>query len=113
MIHAELIQKRGMQIVNRHAILHRLESELIGHTVSHPAFNAAARRPNSTSVRFMTAPVAALRHRRPPELAAPDYDGLVQQTAALQIANQCGGSLIHVGTTLLQTFVDAFMVVPY
>src|SRR5262245_19546198 len=38
---------------------------------------------------------APLRHRCPPELAAPDDERVVEHAALLQIVNQSGGRPVH------------------
>ena len=60
----------------------------------------------------MVAAVAAFGDGRAAELAAPDDGGFVEQAAALEVADQGGGGLVHVGAAAAEVLVDAAVIVP-
>src|SRR5438046_4818862 len=51
-------------------------------------------------------------HGRPAELTAPDYEGTVQKTALLEIANQGCGRLVDLAAGSLQRLADIVVVIP-
>ena len=79
-IHAELIEQRRVQVVNRDAVLHGLEAELVGGAVGEAALEAAACHEHREAVRIVIAAVAAFGDRRAAEFAAPDHQRFVQQS---------------------------------
>src|SRR6185503_14273534 len=101
-IEAELVQQGGVQVVDGDAVLYGLESELVGGSVSDTGLDAAAGQPHGVAVGIVVAAVAVLRARGASEFPAPDDQGLVQQAAALQIADQGGRGLVHVRTARAQ-----------
>ena len=55
---------------------------------------------------MVAAVAAALDHRRPPELAAPDDQRVVEHPAELQIADQGGDGLVHAAALVDQPLAD-------
>src|SRR5579862_5379822 len=102
-----------MQVVDGDAVLDGFESEFVSRAIRQAAFESAARGPHGEAVGIVIASRAALRYGRTAEFAAPDNDRFVQQAAALQIANQRGGGLIHVRATVLEIALDVFVIVPH
>ena len=75
-------------------ILHGLKSKLIGSAMHMTAFDAATRHPRSEPIVVVIAPIdlACIRAClwqlhcwRPPELAAAQYECIIQHTALFQI----------------------------
>ena len=61
---------------------------------------------------MVAAVVAALHHRRAPELAAPDDERVVEQAAFLEIGHQRGAGLIGVEGVLLDAGRQVAVLVP-
>ena len=86
-----------MQIVDVNAVSCNVEAEVIAFTDSDAGFGAAAGQPHCECVRVMVAAVvSALDHGSPPELAAPNHQGVFKHTSLLQVLNECGGRPISV-----------------
>src|SRR5262249_31075849 len=51
-------------------------------------------------------------HREPPELAAPDYQSLVEQAALFQVLQQARDRLVRLAGELLVVALDVDMAVP-
>ena len=101
-----------MQVVDRDAIFDGFEAEFVRGAVADAALEAAAGHEHGEAVGVMVAAVAAFGDRRAAELAAPDDGGFVQQSAALEVADEGGRGLIHVGTAAAKILVDPVVVVP-
>ena len=61
----------------------RFKSEFVGFAVRHAAANAAAGHPHRKAVMIVVAAVAVFRSRRAAELASPNNQRVLQQTALL------------------------------
>ena len=95
-IHAQQVQQGGVEVVDVHAVLRRLEAEVVGLAVAHAAARAAAGQEHAETVRVVVATVAVLAHRRAPELAAPHDQRVFEQAALLQVAEQGGDGAVNV-----------------
>src|SRR5581483_4710333 len=84
-IQAETMQDGGVQIVDMDPILDGVQANVVGFAVSNTPLDAAAGHPDREAVGIMIAARATLAHRRPAELAAPDDQRCLQQTASLQV----------------------------
>src|SRR5262249_48850021 len=79
-----------LQVVDARLALGDEIAQLVGGAVDDAALDAAAGQPDGEAVRVMIAAeelraAALLVHRRPPELAAPDHERLVEQTTPLEV----------------------------
>jgi len=54
----------------------------------------------------------ALNHRRPPELAAPDDERVVEQAPLLQVAHKRGTGFVRIATVGLQIVHEVPVLVP-
>src|SRR5579884_1918885 len=92
-IDAEAMQNSGLQIVNVNGILDNVIAVVVGLAVRNPRFNPAAGQPHCKATRMMVAAIVIgcqtpLAIYSPSELAAPDYEGIVQHAALFQIGDQ-------------------------
>src|SRR5215831_12400911 len=83
MIQAEEVQHRSVQVVDRHHLLFRFEAEFIARPDDLAAFDTCARHPYRHGARIVVAANASLGDRHPAELAVPDDQGGIEQTAGL------------------------------
>src|SRR5690349_16614779 len=82
-------------------ILHNIEAELISLSNACAGFDSAACHPHGECVGVVISSVgAALDHWCAAEFAAPDDNGVFQQSALLQVHQQRGGSAIGVAAVL-------------
>ena len=95
-VEAKQVQQRRMQVVDVHAVLDRLEAEVVRLTVAHAALRAAAGEEHTEAMRVVVAAVAILAHRRATKLAAPHDQRVIQQAALLQVAQQRRDGLVNV-----------------
>jgi hypothetical protein len=96
-IEPKQMQNRRVQVVHVHAVLDRVPAELIGRAVGHPAFNPAAGQPHRETERMMLPSVGAFRSRRPAELATPDHERFIEQSARFEILEQRSDRFVRRG----------------
>src|SRR5689334_10469692 len=90
-IDPEQMQDRRLEIVHVHRILHDIEREVVGLAVAESGLHPAARHPEGEGVGMMIAAPAlgvvdvALEKRGAAEFTAPDDEGVVEQTAPLEV----------------------------
>src|SRR4030095_1117303 len=91
-IEAEQMQDRGMKVVDVNPVLDGPEAEVVGRAVGQAPFHAAAGPPHRDAGRGVVAASTPLRRvggGSAAELATPDDERLVEQAAALEVAQQC------------------------
>src|SRR5205814_230381 len=99
---AQLVQDRGLQIVNVDAVLRHRVAVIVRLPVDRASLETAACNPHTVAGAQMVATMSAgivniaLNEDGPPELSSPEHDGLVEQTALLQVHHQSGGRLVRV-----------------
>src|SRR5947209_3927739 len=94
-------------------VLDGLEAEFITGTEGDPRLDPAAGHPEREGIGVMVAAVgAALDHRRPAELAAPDDEGVVEEPALFEILHQSRGRLVGVRAVLLEVGDEVAVLVP-
>src|SRR5262245_31357971 len=86
-VYAQEIEHRRVQIVDRDHVFNRVISELVRGSMTRSGANPSSGEPHREALDVMVAAVA-LSHRSPPELAAPEDEGLVEHAALLQILHQ-------------------------
>ena len=87
-VQAHEVQDSGIEIVNGGATGHRFKPELITLAVAVSLLDAGPREEAGESIRIVIASSAiALKKRHTTELGAPNDQGVVEQSAALQIMN--------------------------
>src|SRR5262249_56295754 len=73
---------------------------------------AAARQPDAETELVMVAAVGALCKGRPPELAGPDHECLLEQPACFQVPQQCCDRLIDGTGVVLVAATQSAMLIP-
>ena len=94
-VEAEQVQQRRVVVEVMNHIFDRLVPQFVRRTVNVAAFEAAAGDPHAEAVCIVIAPDSrwarvVLDDRQPTHFAAPVNDGRIEQTALLQILDQCG-----------------------
>ena len=94
-INAETMQNRRVEIVNIYRILCDVVAELICLTVSNTALETTARHPDAEAPRMVIATIIALGERslrvnRAAELAAPDYQRVVEHASLPKVLDERG-----------------------
>ena len=87
MIQPQLMQQRGVNVMNMNRMLHGTKPKLIGLAMNHAASKSASGEPHRERIDVM---IPARRfpdfpHRRPPKLAAPKDNGIIEQSPLFQI----------------------------
>jgi hypothetical protein len=85
---------------------------VVGGAVAMARLDAAAGEPHRDPVRVVIAAVAALGGRGPAELAAPPHQRVVEQAAALEVAEQAGDGPIDLAGVLLVVAAEVGVPVP-
>src|SRR5207253_3423784 len=83
MVQPEQVQDGGMQVMDMDLVMDRVPTELVGSAVCEAAPDSAASKPHGEAEGVMVAAVPFLGHRCPPELPAPDHQGILQEPARL------------------------------
>ncbi len=86
-----------MEVVYVNLVFDGVPAEVIGRPVGETALDTCAGEPHGETKRMMLAAVGALRRRRAAKLAAPHNNGVLQQTAQLQVREQAGDGQIGGG----------------
>src|SRR4051812_13062684 len=99
-IKPEKPQQRGVVIIVRNDIFHRVMAPLIGFAVREPSFDAAAGQPHAKPVGIVVAadlfaPGVVLHNGETAHFAAPMDDRGVEQPKRFQVLYQRRGRLIH------------------
>src|SRR6185503_19728523 len=116
-IDPKAVHHRSIEVMDVHRILGHVIAIVVGGPVTESAFHAAARHPNRIATAMMIATVIvlldfALRVNRAAKFTAPNYQGIVQHAAALQILHQRGAWLIRILALLADAFGQRVMLVP-
>src|SRR5206468_2970964 len=100
-IQAQAMEKRGVKVVDVHRVLHHVVAVIVRFPVGEPWPDAPASHPEGETTTVMVAAVVVLGERAlavdgAPELAAPNDERVVEQSAGLQVLNQGSARLIDV-----------------
>src|SRR5262245_48447971 len=79
------VQDRGMQIVNVDSVFDGRETEFVGRAVADPALHASTGHPDRETVMVVIAAFLSFGCRRAAELATPDDERFVEQSALFEI----------------------------
>jgi hypothetical protein len=121
MIEAKEMQNRSMQVVHMDLIFRGSKAELVGCAVHKAALHTAAGHPHGKAVVVMVPSVdlTGIRTRRrqfygwsAAKLTPPNYQGVFQHTALLQIFEQRAYRLIALSGELAVVDFDIVMIVP-
>ena len=88
-----------MQVVDVHAVLHRVVAELVGGPVDASRLDPAAGHPHGVSVGVVVAAVV-LGEGRASELSSPHHQRILQQPAGLEVGQQSRDGLVHLAGVL-------------
>src|ERR1051325_1495123 len=111
-VEAHQVQRGRVQVVNVHLVLHGGRAVMVGRAVGHAAFGAATGHPHGVASRVVAAAVGAVVAGRAAELAAPDDERVLQQTALLEVGEQRGDGLVHCGTTRSEAAAQSLVMIP-
>jgi len=119
MIQTEQSQDGGVQVVQVNTIVNGPQTDLVRRADGLAAFHAATSHPYREAIRIVVAPRAAtidcraaIDSRAAAELATPDYQRRIEQTAGLQIGEQPGDSFVGLGRSGLVIFVALDVTIP-
>ena len=112
MIHSELMQDRGPQVVDRAFVFDGVVTEFIRRAVDRAPFHAAAGQPDAEAVGVVVATVAPLRERRATEFSGPDDQRFIEQPARSQVLNQRGDWLIDLQRHRAMTLLECAVLIP-
>ena len=116
-IDAHEVQDGGVQVVHVHGILGDVVAEFVGLAVTGTGFDAAAGHPHGEATRMVVAagfgavPLALARDAAA-ELAAPDDEGVLEQSATFEILDERGAGLVGVATTRGAPGGEAAVMIP-
>ena len=99
-VEAELIEDRGVDVMNMNFVLDGVEAELVGRAEGGAGFDAAAGHEHAETVRVVVAAVLAFGHRGPAEFTAPDDEGAFEESPALEVFDQRGDGAVAPGAEL-------------
>src|SRR5262249_8526112 len=115
-VDAEGVEDGGVQIVDVDGIGGQVVAVLVGRAVGNARFEAAAGQPDGEAARMVIAAERAGQVALPEggaaELAAPDDERVVEQTAALEIEDERGAGLVGGHALAAQVVHDIAMRVP-
>ena len=87
-IDAQQMQHGGVEIMDGDGLPLRLITEIVAGSDDLAALDFGAGHPHGHGSGIVVAPDAFLRNRHAPELAMPEHQGCVEQTARLQVGQQ-------------------------
>src|SRR2546421_9319298 len=102
------MQNRGLEIVNVDFVPHDRKAKLVGFAISDAMFYSAAREKDGEAIRIMVAAKnlagrgAAFAEGRAAKFTAPDNQGIVEQTALAEVANQGRDRLVGLRALFLE-----------
>src|SRR5688572_12994895 len=101
-----------MKVVYAYRLLDDFVAEVIALADDLSACDARSRHPEAERIGVVIPSYAALRDRHAAELAMPDDQSFVEESAALQVGYEAGDGLIDFGGVLAMIVDDAVMRVP-
>ncbi len=107
-VKAELLQQGGVQVVDVNGIFYDAEAEFIGGAMDKAGFDASSCGPHSECIHMVIPSdgVPDFSHRGAPELAAPDHDGIIQQSSLFEIDDEGGAGLVYFAAAQFELFVE-------
>lgn len=117
-VESEEVEERGLEIVNVDRVADDIHAEVIGFAEGESGAGAAAGHPDGERVGVMIASPAraivevALDERGPAEFAPPDDEGVLEESPAFEIEDECGGGLVGVPTLVVELGGDGVVLVP-
>ena len=116
-IQAELVEQRGVQIMNVDGIAGDVVAEVVGLAVHDAGPDAAAGHPHGEAATVVITAVIgrfefALGVDGAAKFAAPHDERVLQHAALFQVADECGAGLIHVAALQAQVAGQVVVLVP-
>ena len=93
-IHAHLMQHRGVQVMHPTNLVHRPVAELVRGADDAATANPAAGHPHREPERIVVTTIGSLGKRSPPKFSGPHEQRRIQQAAPLKIQDQRRDGLI-------------------
>ncbi len=109
-VDSQQVEEGRVDIVDVGAVLNGVEAEFVCGSYGDSGFGAAAGEPHGERVDVMVAPCkfAVLAHGRAAEFPAPNDEGVLEKSARLQVAHQCGATLVDFSAALRKILFKGF-----
>ena len=113
-VESELVQDRSVQLLDVEPVLDRLVAQFIGTADTDASLDAAAGHPHGESRGVVVAPGAfgVLGRWLSAELASPDDERLVEQSASLQVAKQSRDGKVRIAGVVLMVLLQITVGIP-
>ena len=100
-----------VDVVDVRFVHHGLEAEFDGLPVAHAAFHSAAGHPHAETIRVLVSAgrTLAFAEWHATQFAAPHDKRGIEQPALLEVGQQCGDGLIHLGTLKAVVFLNTLV----
>lgn len=106
------VENGGVQIMDMDLLVNGGEAEFVGGAVGQATLDAAAGHPDAEAVMVVVASIASLGGGSSAKFTSPEYQGVFEQTALLQVHEQGGDRLITIFRLGAVAFFQIAMVVP-
>src|SRR6185436_2483059 len=104
-VEAEEMEDGGVEVVDGEDVFHGLASEFVGDAVAESTPHAGTGEPAGKAVGIVITTLRAfLKHRHATEFSTPDDEGVLKQTALLEVAHEGGGWLVQDGGMFVVLF---------
>src|ERR1700679_2771458 len=97
------MQDRRVQVVDLDLVFDGVITVVVGGAINRSPLDSAASQPHGESIGIVIAAVGSLGHRGPAELAAPDDQSALEQTACLQVGEQPRDRFVNGAGVVLMT----------
>lgn len=104
-VDAQQMEHGGMEVVNFCFVCDGFVAKFVGGTVNGAAFDTPASHPHGKAKWVMIASVTSLSKRRASELAGPDHECLVEESALFEVCQECGDGLVD-GASVFGVAID-------
>src|SRR5581483_10395533 len=101
-----------MQVVNVDLVFDGVVTVIVCGAIPVATLDAAAGQPHGEPFRIVIAAVTALHRRSAAELAAPQYQRVLEQTAQLQVAEQTRDRFVYLAGIFLVSLLEVAVLVP-
>src|SRR5262249_47360737 len=115
-IQTEQVENGRVQVMDVDAVVDGVHAELVGRAVHQTALDAAAGQERGEAGMMVIAAglaiLGGLSVRRAAEFAAPDDQGLIEQAAPLEVAEECRRRAVAVGAELAMAVIVVRVRIP-
>ncbi len=117
MVDPETLKHRGVQVIYVDGVFHDVVGEVVGLAVFETGLDPAACHPHGKTAAMVVAPVVVLGQfslgvNGSPEFPAANHNGVLEQSALLEIAHQSRSRLVHVLALLANLGREAAVLIP-